>query len=122
MSIITGLSSEYSKDNQSQAILAGAVTRQGQTGFLFGICEGGVIKNKVYPGQYGKCTGDHRNHVTEVVSGKSEKQSVEGTLDSIDEDEFEDDDLSMAGIVLEDASIESFAQRKARAEEEARRS
>ena len=35
------------KDNQSQAILAGAVTRQGdKLDFYLVFCEGGVIKNK----------------------------------------------------------------------------
>ena len=115
------------KENQSQAILAGAVTRQGdKLDFYLVFCEGGTIKNKkafTLPNTANALASDLGNHVTEVVSGKKvEKQSVEGTLDSIDDDEFEDDDLSMAGIVLEDASIESFAQaEKARAEEEARR-
>ena len=115
------------KENQSQAILAGAVTRQGdKLDFYLVFCEGGAIKNKkafTLPNTANALASDLGNHVTEVVSGKKvEKQSVEGTLDSIDDDEFEDDDLSMAGIVLEDASIESFAQaEKIRAEEEARR-
>ena len=114
------------RENKSEGILAGAVTLQGgNLDFYLVFCEGGIIKNKKafsIPNTAESLASDLGGHVIEVISGKKvEKQSVEGTSDFIDDDAFEDDDLSMEGIVLEDASIDSFANaERQRAEEEAR--